>query len=253
MPNELVSIIMPVHNEEQYLRYALSSVLNQTYQNWELLVIDDCSTDTSPMIIKEFAAKDHRIKVFRNNDPTKKIPAKPRNIGIYHATGRFITFLDSDDQWLPTKLEHQLQLFEREKEAVIVFSNYKRMNYKGKVSHHIVKAPLRTSYHELLKSNVMGCLTVMYDTNKVGKQFCPVCGYDDYALWLSILRNGSKGYNTNTVEALYRVKKRSVSSNKFRDMGWQWHIYRHNEKLPLFPSIYYFANYAVRAFCKRLK
>ena len=251
MNNELVSIIMPVHNEERFLRSSLSSVLYQSYKNWELLVIDDCSTDSSSDIIKEFADQDPRIRVFRNNDPTKKIPAKPRNIGISNAKGRYIAFLDSDDQWLPSKLTHQLQVFENKKDAVIVFSNYKRMDVNGHVGRHVVKAPETTTYQQLLKSNVMGCLTVMYDTQKVGKQFCPLCGYDDYALWLSILRNGNKGYNSNTVEAIYRVKRRSVSSNILTDMGWQWHIYRHNEKLGFFPSAYYFVNYVIRAIKKR--
>lgn len=253
MKNELVSIIMPVYNEERYLRSSISSVLNQTYENWELLIVDDCSTDTSPDIIKEFAEKDQRIKGFKNTSRTFKIPAKPRNVGIKNAQGRYITFLDSDDQWLPTKLEHQLQLFEQVEDAVIVYSNYKRMDTQGNISRRIVKAPSSTTYRNLLKGNVMGCLTVMYDASKVGKQYCPLCGYDDYALWLQILRRGGKAYNTNTHEALYRDKGESVSSDKIRAIKWNWHIYRRFEKLKRIPAYYYFANYAVRAVMKRIK
>lgn len=130
MNNDLVSIIMPVHNEERFLRYAVSSVFSQTYDNWELLIIDDNSTDNSPNIIREYLGKDSRIKTYKNTDSTKKMPAKPRNIGISHAKGRYIAFLDADDQWLPTKLEHQLQLFSRVEDAAIVYADYKRMNMK---------------------------------------------------------------------------------------------------------------------------
>ena len=253
MDKELVSIIMPVHNEEFYLRAAIDSVLDQTYPHWELLVIDDCSTDASPDIIREYVAQDSRIKSFVNDDPTKKIPAKPRNIGIANAEGKYIAFLDSDDQWLPSKLEHQLQLFDRREDAVIVFSNYRRVDCSGKEFRHIVKAPADTSYQKMLKSNVMGCLTVMYDTGKVGKRYCPVCGYDDYALWLSILRDGGKAYNTNTVEALYRIKRQSVSSDKLTSLKWQWLIYRDNENIRFFPAVYYLVNYVIRGIIKRLK
>lgn len=253
MNRELVSIIMPVYNEERYLRSSISSVLSQTYTKWELLVIDDCSTDASPDIVREYTVKDPRIKLFKNTNRTYKIPAKPRNIGITNAQGRFITFLDSDDQWLPTKLEHQLQLFEQKQDAVIVYSNYKRMDAQGNISNRLVKAPKSTTYREFLKGNVMGCLTVMYDTAKVDKQYCPLCGYDDYALWLQILRKGGKAYNTNTQEALYRDKGESVSSDKIRAMKWNWHIYRRFEKLGRLSAAYYFSNYAVRAVIKRLK
>lgn len=253
MNNELVSIIMPVYNEEKYLRSSILSVLNQTYDNWELLIVDDCSTDASPDIIKEYVEKDHRIKGLKNASRTFKIPAKPRNVGIKNAQGRFITFLDSDDQWLPTKLEHQLQLFEQNEDAVIVYSNYKRMNAQGNISNTMVKAPHSTTYRELLKGNVMGCLTVMYDAGKVGRQYCPLCGYDDYALWLQILRKGGKACNTNTHEALYRDKGESVSSDKIRAMKWNWHIYRRFEKLDCLSAYYYFTNYAIRAVIKRIK
>ena len=252
MNNDLVSIIMPVHNEERFLRYAVSSVLSQTYDNWELLIIDDNSTDNSPNIIREYLGKDSRIKTYKNTDSTKKMPAKPRNIGISHAKGRYIAFLDADDQWLPTKLEHQLQLFSRVEDAAIVYADYKRMNMKGEISHRMVKAPLSTCYRQLLKSNVMGCLTVMYDTEKVGKQYCPMCGYDDYALWLQILRDGVKEFNPGSVEAIYRDKGASVSSNKFTDMRWQWHIYTQIEKLGILRSAYYFVHYAWHAVAKRI-
>ena len=250
MNSELVSIIMPVYNDESCLLSSIPSVLAQTYQNWELLVIDDCSKDDSGEVIKRYASQDPRIRPFKTDKPSGS-PTFPRNIGIENARGRYIAFLDSDDQWLPTKLEHQVDLIERNADAVMVFSNYLMMDEDGHQYPQPVVAPQYTSYRQLLKGNVMGCLTIMYDSQKVGKRSFPSCGHEDYALWLSMLKQGGKAYNTNTVEAVYRVKAGSVSSNRFRAMGWQWTIYTKMENLGFLPSVYYFVHYAVRAVAKR--
>lgn len=252
MKRPLVSIIMPTYNEARYLESSIRSVLAQTYQDWELLVIDDCSTDETSILLEKLKEKDVRIKIFRT-DKASGSPTLPRNVGIEKAQGQYIAFLDSDDLWIPTKLEHQIVLFEQYMDAVIVYSNYRKMGENGVVHHHLFTAPDSTSYYRLLKGNVMGCLTVMYDTKKVGKRFFPCCGHEDYALWLSMLKEGGAAYNTNTVEAQYRLKISSVSSNKFRAMGWQWHIYTQIEKLGLLRSAYYFVHYAVRAVIKRLR
>jgi glycosyltransferase involved in cell wall biosynthesis len=250
MNNDLVSVIMPVYNDERNLSLAISSVFSQTYKNWELLVIDDSSTDNSSQIISEYVAKDERIKHFKTEKPSGS-PVLPRNIGIQHTQGRYIAFLDSDDQWMPTKLEHQIALFQNHPDAVIVFSNYKMIDEQGRFYARPIVAPQSSDYHHLLKGNVIGCLTTMYDIQKGGSIRFPQCGHEDYALLLSVLRNGGKAYNTNTIEAFYRLKKGSVSSNKFHAMRWQWHIYTEMEKLGIMCSSYYFVHYAVRAVNKR--
>ena len=250
--DELVSIIMPLHNDELYVEGAINSVLSQSYQNWELLIIDDYSTDHSPQIIQDYSQMDRRIRLFRTEQPSGS-PTKPRNIGIENAKGRYIAFLDSDDQWLPSKLENQLMLFNNNEDAIMVFSNYKKISEDGEIHHRPIIAPSETDYYRMLKGNIMGCLSIMYDTEKVGKSYFPKCGHEDYALWLSILKKGGKAYNTNTVEALYRVKGNSVSSNKLIAMGWQWNIYRNIEKIGFVKSSYYFANYAIKALFKRMK
>lgn len=249
--NSIVSIITPCYNASSYISFTIESALKQTYPNWELIIVDDCSTDNSSDIIKQFISGDTRIKYFKTDNPSGS-PVLPRNIGIEKATGRYIAFLDSDDIWLPTKLEEQLKLFKDDKTAV-AFSNYEKMNEAGDRNQRIIIAPKETNYHNLLKGNVIGNLTGIYDTEKVGKVYCQDIRHEDYVLWLSILKKGYLAKNTNTVTALYRVRENSVSSNKLKILSWQWNILRNVEKISLPKAIYYYINYAIRAFLKAIK
>lgn len=248
---ELVSVIMPVYNAETFLNQSIQSVISQTYQNWELLIVDDCSKDNSASIIHKFVQQNSRIKYFKTDKPSGS-PILPRNIGIENAQGRYIAFLDSDDVWLPNKLERQLKLFEQYEDMAICFSNYEKMTEQGERNNRIIKAPSVTTYKQLLLGNVIGCLTAVYDTEKVGKVFFQNHSHEDYILWLDILKRGYIARNTNTVEALYRVRENSVSSNKLKTLSWQWDIYRNVEKIGLLRSSYYFLNYAYRAFKKAM-
>lgn len=249
--NSIVSIITPCYNASSYISFTIESVLKQTYPNWEMIIVDDCSTDNSSDIIKQFISGDTRIKYFKTDNPSGS-PVLPRNIGIEKATGRYIAFLDSDDIWLPTKLEEQLKFFKDDKTAV-AFSNYEKMNEAGERNQRIIIAPKETNYHNLLKGNVIGNLTGIYDTEKVGKVYCQDIRHEDYVLWLSILKKGYLAKNTNTVTALYRVRENSVSSNKLKILSWQWNILRNVEKISLPKAIYYYINYAIRAFLKAIK
>lgn len=249
--NELISVVIPVYNAEIFLNESLQSVITQTYQDWELLVIDDCSTDNSASIIKQYVEQDSRIRYFKTDRPSGS-PTLPRNIGIEHARGRYIAFLDSDDAWLPNKLERQMAMFEKYKDMAICFSNYEKMAENGERNDRIIKAPERVTYKQLLLGNVIGCLTAVYDTEKVGKMYFSNHSHEDYILWLSILKRGYVARNTGTVEALYRVRGHSVSSNKLKTLSWQWDIYRHVEGISLLKSAYYFANYACRAVRKAM-
>lgn len=248
MLNSCISIITPCYNAELYISQAIQSVLAQTYSDWELIIVDDGSKDKTASIIRQFAEQDNRIKYFKTERPSGS-PTLPRNIGVEHAQGRYIAFLDSDDAWMPNKLEKQLKLFEDEQTA-IVFSDYEKMSEDGKRNNRIVKAPREVDYKHLLRSNVIGCLTAIYDTEKVGKMFFPHHAHEDYILWLSILKKGYMARNTGTVEALYRVRLSSVSSNKIRVLSWQWDIYRNVEKVGLLKSVYYFIHYAYKAYRK---
>lgn len=247
----LVSIIVPCYNSEVFICSAINSVLSQTYKNWEMIVIDDCSSDKSQEIIESYAHKDNRIKYLKTDTPSGS-PTLPRNIGITNARGRYIAFLDSDDMWLPDKLKEQLCLFDDDKTA-IVYSNYEKMTEAGERENRIIKAPPAVNYKQLLLGNVIGCLTAIYDTNKVGKVYFSKDSHEDYIMWLSILKNGFIARNSNTVVALYRVRSQSVSSNKLKVLSWQWNIYINIERTGYLKAVYYFSNYAYRAFLKMLK
>ena len=250
--SSLVSVIIPCYNASAYIGEAIESVLCQTYQDWELLIIDDCSTDESMTIIQQYSEKDSRIHYIKT-EGTSGSPALPRNIGIQKARGEYIAFLDSDDVWLPMKLEEQINVFEKNSEISIVFSNYEKMNENGVRNKRFVFAPEYTSYSRLLYGNVIGCSTAMYDVKKVGKVYFPNINHEDYVYWLSILKKGNIARNTNSVNTLYRVRKRSVSSNKWRVMQWQWNIYVNIEKIGYWEAAYFFCNYALKAFVKSLK
>lgn len=247
----IVSIITPCYNAESFISSTIESVLAQSFRNWEIIIVDDCSLDNSSAIIKKYQNEDSRIRYLRTNKPSGS-PTIPRNIGIKEAKGRYIAFLDSDDIWLPDKLEKQLKVF-TESEVAIVYSNYEKMEQNGKCCGREIIAPSTVDYSLLLKGNCIGCLTAMYDTEKVGKVFFKKIGHEDYLLWLSILKKGNKAKNTNTVTALYRIGGHSVSSNKLKTILWQWHILNNEECLPIHQAIYYFIHYAIRAFWKALK
>lgn len=248
---ELVSIVMPVHNAERYLEEAIRSVMTQTYPHWELLVIDDASTDRSMDIASAMAAEDARIKVHKNPTPTG-YPATPRNMAVELAKGRYIAFLDSDDMWLPGKLEHQLPFFSESEKIGVVFSNYEKIDEDSERDNRVIKARKITDYKKLLLGNVIGNVTAIYDTERVDKVYFQKVRHEDYAMWLSILKRGYVARNTGEVMALYRVTGNSVSAHKLHLLSWQWSIYRNVEKLGLLRSAYCYANYAIRGFMKSL-
>lgn len=246
-----ISIIMPCHNGEKYIFDAIQSVVSQTFSDWELLVIDDNSSDGSVKIIEDFCAKDARIKLLHAEKSTG-LPATARNVGIENASGRFIAFLDCDDMWLPTKLARQIPLFET-KNVAVVFSFYAKMNGRGDFQNRLVSSPFVIDYEYLLKGDCIGNLTGMYDTHKCGKVFQKEIHHEDYEMWLSILKRGFYAINTNTYEAFYRVQKSSVSGNKLKTMQWHWNILRRELNIPFFESVKYFLHYALSGFLKFIK
>ncbi len=251
MNKPVVTVIMPCCNAAKYLADSIESVIAQTYQNWELLVIDDCSTDNSAEIVSAYASKDSRIRMFQTERNSGSATV-PWNIGIQNAQGRYIAFLDADDEWFPEKLQQQLPLFDSP-EVAVVFSNYEKMDAEGKRSGRIVKAPVLLTYQKLLQSNAIGNLTGIYDSEKAGKGHMPDLHHEDYAFWLSILKQGFVAKNTNTVLAAYRVTVKSLSGNKLKAILWTWIIYRKSEKLAFPAACYYFMHYAVRSGLKFLK
>ncbi len=246
-----VSVIMPCHNGAATLTQAVESVLAQSYAGWELLIIDDASTDGSVAVAEEYCSQDSRIQLIHTPASTGK-PATPRNVGIKAATGRYIAFLDCDDMWLPQKLEHQLPLFEKP-DCAAVFSFYKKMDASGTVRPAVVTSPAAVSFAQLLDGNSIGNLTGIYDTAKVGKVYQKEIHHEDYLMWLQVLQKGFVARNTGTVEAYYRESGTSVSGSKLKALGWTWAIYRRELGLPLVTSIGHFIKYAFKGLSKRLK
>jgi glycosyltransferase involved in cell wall biosynthesis len=247
----LVSVITPNYNCAGYIGQAIESVQSQSFRDWELVIADDCSTDNSAGIIRQYAEKDGRIRFYQTPSHSGS-PREPRNLALEKARGRYIAFLDSDDLWLPGKLERQLKLFAEEK-AAVVFSNYEKINSAGGRTGRVVRAPETVSYRELLKSNCIGNLTAVYDSEKAGKVFFRHPYHEDYVLWLTILGKGFIAENTNTVEALYRVRPDSISARKGAALKWQWDIYRRQFNLSPLESVYFFGFYLAKGFLKYIR
>ena len=244
----LVTIIMPTYNSADFIGEAITSVIHQTYTDWELLVVDDGSTDNTPDIVREYSAHDPRIHLFFNDHHTG-MPSSPRNYALHRAHGRYIAFLDSDDMWLPEKLSEQIPLLSNPNVAV-VYSDYEKISSSGQRCGRVVKAPHTATYRRLLYGNVIGNLTGIYDRQNVGSVAILEIHHEDYAMWLNILKRGFIAMNTGTVTALYRVHGKSVSSRKFSILSWQWNIYRNIENLSLPYSCLCYASYAFRAIWK---
>lgn len=246
----LVSIIVPTYNACEYIQQTISSVLFQTYHNWELLIIDDCSSDNTISIVKEFAESDPRIRYFSTNQNTGS-PSQPRNIGIEQAKGDYIAFLDSDDIWLPNKLEEQLA-FMQEHGYDFVYSNYEKMSWDGKRGQRIVKVKESASYKDILKTNEVPCLTVLLKRSLLDDVRFKSVPDEDCVCWLDILKKGYRAYNTGKVHAVYREAKQSRSSNKFKMFKERWYILREIEKVSFVPAVYYLTIYAFRGLAKYL-
>lgn len=239
---ELVSIITPLYNAEKFIEETIGSVLNQTYKNWEMIIVDDCSTDRSPAIVDSYAKKDSRVRLIKLEENSGAAIA--RNTAIQHAQGRYIAFLDSDDLWTPDKLEEQIA-FMKGKDIALSFTSYIKMDEDG-IEKGQVHVPKQVSYSQLLKSNVIGCLTAIYDVKKIGKVTLPnIRKRQDHALWLKILKEHTQyAYGLNKPLARYRLREDSISSNKLQAASYQWKLYRDIERLDILKSIYYFIHYA---------
>lgn len=247
----LVSIIMPVYNSFRYLAESIQSVLGQSYKNWQLIIVDDCSTDGSCELALEYAKNDSRIKVYKLDKNSG--PAVARNFAIEKANGRFISFLDSDDLWKPEFLITSLDLM-LEKNIEFCFASYHRCdeNLNPLLSDFIV--PEKVSYKDILKTNPISCLTAVYDTSRIGKLLMPnIIKRQDYGLWLKILKQTVFAYGIKKPLAIYRIRKQSVSRNKVKASIYQWRTYRDVEHISLVKSIYYFIHYAYYGFIKYRK
>ncbi|MFL1010606.1 glycosyltransferase family 2 protein [Flavisericum labens] len=235
--NHLVSIVTACYNSEKYISETINSVLNQTYQNWELLLVDDCSSDNTVGVITKFQNEDKRIKVFLLNENSGA--AVSRNKAIKEAQGDFIAFLDSDDKWQSEKLEKHIG-FMLDNGYNLSHTSYELIDGKGKPLNKIINAEPVLSYQDMLYSNKIGCLTAIYNQTELGKVYMPLIRKrQDYGLWLKILKTGEKAYGLKEVLSQYRKTEDSMSRNKLNLIKWNWKLFREVENLSFLKSAYY--------------
>jgi teichuronic acid biosynthesis glycosyltransferase TuaG len=248
MTEPLVSIVMPAFNACLTISQAIDSVLLQKYKNWELLLVNDCSTDKTGLIAEQYADKDSRIKVLSNR--TNQGVARSRNLALEARSGDYVSFLDADDLWLDNKLSTQISSLSSK--TVFSYMPYSMIDQNGKFIRSYFP-PKSIDYKTLLLGNVMGALTVTLQSEFMGNAKFPLRGHEDYALWLSLLRKGGIAIRSgdDSGYAKYRIHSSSLTSSKLRAASWQWEIYREEEGLSILKSSALMCSYAYRALIKR--
>ena len=248
----LVSIITPVYNCEKYLPLTIESVQAQTYENWELILADDCTPDNSADIIAEYAKKDSRIKYIKLKENSGAAIA--RNEALEASKGRYIAYLDADDIWLPNKLERQLDFMEKN-DVEFSCCDYEKIEADGTPLNKTVHMPKTITYNQLLSNTIIQTVGVIADLEKVDKKLLVMPNVrrgQDSATWLQMLRNGVKFTGQNEVLAQYRRVPQSLSANKLSAMKRTWYLYRGVEHLSLPKSVICLIGWAYHASIKRI-
>lgn len=247
-----ISIITPVYNCERYINKTIETVINQTYSNWELLLVDDCSTDNSAKIIKGYAEKDSRVKYYKLDKNSGAAVA--RNFALQKSQGRFVAYLDSDDLWKEEKLEKQIY-FMLTNNYAFTCTDYEKITENGESLNKIVKIPKKVNYNLFLRNTIIQTVGVMVDTKITGKDILvmpDIRRRQDAATWCQLLKNGYDCYECPENLSYYRVVSNSLSSNKLKAVKMNWYWYRRIEKLPLWKTCYCFIGYAFNAIKKRI-
>ena len=247
----LVSIITPVYNCEKLIEETIKSVINQTYSNWEMILVDDCTLDKSFLIIQKYMKKDNRIKYFKLKENSGAAVA--RNKALKESKGRFIAYLDADDKWKNNKLEKQVN-FMLDNNYAFTCTDYEKIDEKGN-SLKIVKIPKKVNYNLFLRNTIIQTVGVMVDTKITGKDilYMPnIRRRQDAATWCQLLKSGYDCYEVPEVLSYYRVVSNSLSSNKIKAIKMNWYWYRKIEKLSLLKTCYCFIGYAFNAVKKRI-
>lgn len=243
--DDLVSIIMPAYNSSAFIADSIRSVLQQTYSKWELIIIDDCSSEPIAPIIQSFQDdRIHYIRLIQNSGV-----AAARNVGISKAKGRYIAFLDSDDIWLKNKLREQLQ-FMKTFHIGFSYTHYRQFKDKMCAPGKEIQTRDFVDYHNLLHGNDIACLTVMIDRKMFPHIEMPKVYHEDYVTWLNLLKQGQQAYSLHKDLARYRKTASSLTGSKWISMKWTWEVYRNTQCLSIIKSSYCFLFYAINGFYK---
>lgn len=257
--DDLVSIIVPVYNAASYIEQTMKMVVKQDYSNWELLLVDDCSTDGSVEVIKKAISRE----TLKNPELEGKFvllegtinegAACARNRGIEHTRGRYIAFLDADDIWFPEKLSKELA-FMKKMDAAFVCCAYEFGDEQARGTGKVVHVPQKLTYRKALSRTVVFTTTVLLDTSKTGKELIrmPNVKSEDTATWWKIMKQGFPAYGLDEVLAIYRRPPKSLSSNKLKAIRRIWYLYRKQEKLSVIYSLYQLVFWAARATLRRI-
>ncbi|WP_445713015.1 glycosyltransferase family 2 protein [Flavobacterium sp.] len=246
--NPLVSIITPSYNSAKFIAETIQSVQNQTYQNWEMIIIDDGSSDETESVVFAIIQNDNRIQFHKLTQNSG--PAVARNTGIEKASGNYMTFIDADDIWFPTFIENNIKTI-NETGIPFVFSSYRRANEQLEFVFSDFIVPQKVSYTDILKSNSISCLTAFLDIKKLGKKYMPLIRKrQDMGLWLNYLKLIPFAYGIQEAQAIYRIRENSLSRKKSDLIKYQWQFYRDIEKLTIFQSFYYMLHWMYRGFMK---
>ncbi|MGI6745549.1 MAG: putative teichuronic acid biosynthesis glycosyltransferase TuaG [Firmicutes bacterium ADurb.Bin300] len=224
--NLKISVVMPAYNAESFIEDAVNSVLAQTFEDYELIIIDDCSGDNTYEMIEGFARKDSRIRVYRNEKNSGV--SFTRNFGISVARYKWIAFLDSDDMWRPKKLEKQLELLKEHPNAIITYTGSSFIDFEGTpFSYNLPAVPVIT-YKELLKHNLLSCSSVMVKKDVIKRiKMAHDKMHEDYSAWLQILREYEYAFGINEPLLVYRISKNSKSANRIKSARMIYNSYRY--------------------------
>lgn len=238
-----VSIVMPVYNAQRFLSQAIDSVLSQSYSDFELIMIDDCSTDNSFEILREYEKKDSRVSVFKNNK--NRGVSFTRNFGVKKAKSDYIAFIDSDDMWTADKLEKQINLIDKYPDTTLCYTGSGFVDTNSVKSEFVFSVPYEVSFKKLLKQNVISCSSALVKKDWLIK--FPMAHdnmHEDFATWLSILKYGGKARGINEPLLIYRVDRNSKSGNKFKSMAMTYRVYKFMG-LNVFQRVYYMIFYTI--------
>lgn len=235
--SDLISIITPTYNCGKFIEETIESVLNQTYKNWEMIIVDDCSKDDTKEVVEKYTSKDDRIKYYLLEENSGAAVTRTKAMEL--AKGNYIAFLDSDDLWMEDKLERQLE-FMKNNNYAFTCTAYEQIDEVGNLLNKIIKTKVKTDYNGILLSCPVGNSTVMYDVDKLGKFVVPnIRKRNDDALWLQILKKEKYIYGMPDILMKYRIRSNSISSNKVQLVKYHWKLYRDIENLSVARSVFH--------------